>query len=76
MIIKAFVLRMAPDKKVTEYTTAMYKCVDWLDGLGFKFSQDVWELEMEKLRDDYSKGNLAAHKPLPGFENCFDPLKG
>ena len=43
--------RVVLDKKVTEYTTAMYNCVDWLDGLGFKFSQDVWEWEMEKLRD-------------------------
>ena len=67
--------RVVLDKKVTEYTTAMYNCVDWLDGLGFKFSQDVWEWEMEKLRDEYTKNNLATPKPPPGFENCFDPLK-
>ena len=42
-----------------------------MKGLG----KDVWEREMEKMRGDYSKNNLAAHKPLLGFENCFDPLK-
>jgi hypothetical protein len=69
-MVKALMPRVAPDKKVKEYTTAMYKCVDWLEGLG----KGVWELEMEKMREDYSRGTVAAHIPLPGFENCFDPL--
>ena len=63
-----------PDKKVKEYTTAIYTFnvyVDWLEGLG----KDVLEREMKKMRGDYSKGNLVAHKPLPGFKHCFDPLK-
>ena len=42
-----------------------------MEGLG----KDVLEREMKKMRGDYSKGNLVAHKPLPGFKHCFDPLK-
>ena len=42
-----------------------------MEGLG----KDVWEREMEKMRDDYSEGTVAVHKPLPGFENYSDPLK-
>ena len=74
-IVKVLMPRVAPDEKVYEYTTAMYKCVDWLEGLGFDCGQDGWEWEIEKMRDDYSRGVVAAHKPLPGFENCSGPLK-
>ena len=73
-IVKALMPRVDPDEN--EYTTAMYKCVDWLEGLGFNCGKDIWECEMDKMRDDYSSGTVAAHKPLPGFENCFDPMKG
>jgi len=69
-IVKALMPRVDPKKKVSEHTTAMYKCVDWLEGLG----KDVWMDEMEKMRDDYGRGTVAMHIPLPGFENCFDPL--
>ena len=66
-IAKALMPRMAPDEKEKEYTTAIYKCVDWLEGLGFNCGQDSREWEMEKMRDDYSKSTLAAHKPLLEF---------
>ena len=69
-IVKALMPRVAPDEKVADYTTAMYKCVDWLEGLGFDCGQDVWEWEMDKMRDDYSRAVVAAHIPLPRFENC------
>ena len=41
--IKTLLPRVAPDKKATEYTTAIYTFnvyVDWLEGLG----KDVWDL--------------------------------
>ena len=66
-IVKVLMPRVAPDEKVP---TAMYKCVDWLEGLGFDCGKDVWEWEMDKMRDDYSRAVVAAHIPLPGFENC------
>ena len=71
-IVKVLMPRVAPDEKVP---TAMYKCVDWLEGLGFDCGKDVWEWEMDKMRDDYSRGVVAAHKPLPGFENCSRPSR-
>ena len=45
--------------------------IDWLGEPG----RDLWERETEKMRDNYSKGTVAVHKPLPGLENCFGPLK-
>ena len=30
---------------------------------------------MDKMRDNYSRGTVTKHKPLPGFVNCFDPIK-
>ena len=34
------------------------ECLDWLVSL------ESWEGAMEKMRDDYSKGTVAMHKPL------------
>ena len=57
-IIKALMPREDPTNKVTDYTSAMYKCVDWLESL------DDWEAAMEKMRNDYSRGTVACHKRL------------
>ena len=43
--------RVAPDKKATEYTAAIYTFnvyVDWLEGLG----KDVWDLGEEDGKDE------------------------
>ena len=57
-IIKALMPREDPTNKVTDYTSAMYRCVDWLEGL------DDWEAAMEKMRDDYSRDTVTCHKRL------------
>ena len=46
-----------------------------MEGLGFECGQDVGEGEIDKMRDDYSRGVVGAHIPLPEFENCSGPLK-
>ena len=53
-IVKALMLmpRVAPDEKVKEYTTVMYKCEDWLEELGFNCGKNVWEWEIDKTRDN------------------------
>ena len=39
-------------------------------------SKGVWErVEMEKMRHNYIRSTVAMYKLMPGFENCFDPLK-
>ena len=57
-IVKALMPRVDPTKKVLEHTTAMYKCVDWLESL------DDWEAAMEDMRNNSSKTTVAMHKRL------------
>ena len=49
---------MDPKKNMSEYKVALYRCVDWLEML------EDGELVMEEMRNDYSRGTMAMHKPL------------
>ena len=40
-IVKVVMPRADTDKKAKEYKTAMYKCVDWLEGLGYNCGKDI-----------------------------------
>ena len=57
-IVKALIPRVDPAKKVSEHTTVMYKCVDWLESL------NDWEAAMEDMRNKYSRSTVAMHTRL------------
>ena len=56
-IVKVLMPRVDPTKKVAEYT-ALYKIVEWLEGL------EDWEAEMDQIDKDVSERTMAKHKPL------------
>ena len=50
--------RKDPEKKTSEYTTAKYKCVDWL------ISLEDWEADMEQMEKDSTAKRMETHVPL------------